>query len=99
MEVKSKMDVKNRKVEIYINISYLWFVRIEHGHFNILASYGFWLPLDDRRGRLLIVTTNTDKEEQKSNCQRNCHTGDQDIKNLHLGAFFGIWLAIEKLML
>lgn len=66
---------------------YLWLVcSCEHGHLNILSSDWFGLARGRRSGGLLVVAAHTDKEEEQGYGQRDRHTGNQDVQDLHVAA-------------
>lgn len=66
---------------------YLWLVcSCEHGHLNVLSADWFGLARGRRPGGLLVVAAHANEEEKQGNGQRDCHTGDQDVQDLHVAA-------------
>lgn len=66
---------------------YLWLVCCcEHGHLNVLPADWFGLARGRRPGGLLVVAANADEEEKQGDSQRDGHTGNQDIEDLHAAA-------------
>lgn len=66
---------------------YLWLVRCcEHGHLDVLPAHWFGLARGGRPGGLLVVAANADEEEKQGNGQRDGHTGNEDVQDLHAAA-------------
>ena len=66
---------------------YLWLVRSrEHGHLHVLPSDGFGLTGGRGPGGLLVVAAHANEEEEQGDGQRDRHTGDQDVQDLHVAA-------------
>lgn len=66
---------------------YLWLVcSREHGHLNVLSADWFGLARGGRPGGLLVVAAHANEEEKQGNGQRDRHTGDQDVQDLHVAA-------------
>lgn len=66
---------------------YLWLVcSCEHGHLNVLSSDWFGLARGRRPGGLLVVAAHANKEEEQGDGQRDRHTGNQNVHDLHVAA-------------
>lgn len=70
-----------------IVLQYLWLVGSrEHRHLNVLSSDWFGLARGRRSGGLLVIAAHANEEEEQGNGQRDRHTGNQDVQDLHVTA-------------
>lgn len=68
-------------------MTYLWLICCcEHGHLDILPTDRFGLARGRWPGGLLVVAAHANEEEEQGDGQRDGHTWNQNVQDLHVAA-------------